>query len=212
MACLIERWCGYCFSFRKVEFIALLSLETSHSLQIWNTPKLLQIIPSEISLALLPKERLWPGRFDTTLFSQGCKVDFPFPSPPKPQNKRDQFGKHLRWGGKLHLGLSPRDWAGVKQNCEEMRGLCHHFSCVPLLPTASPFSIYPRQWPRSYKQSKSCPCWFITFTSCNKDKAWILSCWGWLCPQIQGSGNTYPSTGQTHLVWKSLIFWTVDCV
>ena len=37
MAHLIERWCGYCFSFRKVEFIALPSLETSHSLQIWNT-------------------------------------------------------------------------------------------------------------------------------------------------------------------------------
>ena len=35
------------------------------------------------------------------LFSQSCKVDFP-PSrpPPKPQNKRITFEKHLRWRGK----------------------------------------------------------------------------------------------------------------
>ena len=33
-------------------------------------------------------------------------------------------------GGELHLGLSPRDWAGVKQNCEEMRGLQAPLSSV----------------------------------------------------------------------------------
>lgn len=37
MAHFIERWCHYCFPWRKVEVFALLSLEIDLSLQAWNT-------------------------------------------------------------------------------------------------------------------------------------------------------------------------------
>lgn len=119
------------------------------------------------------KRKAWQAaRFDTTLFSQGCKVDFPpFHSPPKPQNKRISFEKHLRWWGggwnctwdclpetELVLSKIVKKWGDCK----------HPF---PLCPTASLllillFSYLSMTMALSLaKQELSMS--FIMFTSCS---------------------------------------------
>lgn len=126
MTHVIERWCGYCFSFRKAEIIALKSLEISHSLQIWNNQsKCDELSPVQYPQHFCQKKGLavWENWCSSIFCCTSCKVDF----APFYQNtvKWSLLKKIFEMKGKKYAWdcFSDAGLVGVKHNCEEMKGL-----------------------------------------------------------------------------------------